>query len=734
MDNHGILPILYDLAVTIGEQTSLRPLLTRTLQRLLYHTSFPAGFISLCYSQNKLSDDQVELQIDAAVGDFNLVNLVGQSVRAPDKLVAIAPIDVDHQKDILSRFEQAKNRYHSFLFLPLSDNACIILLAPRQPDTKLPLNQMFKPILAHLARAIVLCQRSDEHISQLKSDRELFAEVFKSSSSGVMVTNTNGRIIAINPAFTAITGYSASEIIGSTPGKLSSGRHDREFYRSLWQSVQETGRWQGEIWNRRKNGEAYPEWLSISLVRDAEERITHYVGIFSDLSTDKEAELLRHRIAFRDPLTDLPNRRLLLDRLSQAMSLSEQSHRYGVVLSIGLDNFREITDSKGHDIGNIVLKEVAKRISTYIQASDTVSCIGGDEFVVALNPIDINPATAATHAEHVVKQILQSLGQPYLIEDATKIHGSASVGIALFMGREITIEDLLKRSDMAMTLARQSGGNSVQFFDIGIQAQVEGRVKLLDGLRDAIPLRQLSLYLQPQIDAKGTVSGAEVLLRWNHPTLGMVSPAQFIPLAEESGLILPLGQWVLDGACQLLAAWQHQPRLNRLTLAVNVSPVQFMQADFVEQIMDVTKRHGINLNFLKIELTEGAMVNDVEDVIDKMTKIKSLGIGVSLDDFGTGYSSLQYLQRLPLDQIKIDQSFVKNLDPETGNTVIVRTIIGMAQSLGLQVIAEGVETQEQKNFLEKHNCHNFQGFLFSRPLTVDQFENFINETVQVTWQ
>lgn len=251
-------------------------------------------------------------------------------------------------------------------------------------------------------------------------------------------------------------------------------------------------------------------------------------------------------------------------------------------------------------------------------------------------------------------------------------------------------------------------------------------MKLLDGLRDAIELKQLSLHLQPQIDADGTVSGAEVLLRWNHPTLGMVSPAQFIPLAEESGLILPLGQWVLEGACQLLAAWQHQPRLQRLTLAVNVSPLQFAQENFVEQIMNAVQRYGINMRSLKIELTEGAMLNDVEDVVSKMKKIKSLGIGISLDDFGTGYSSLQYLQKLPLDQIKIDQSFVKNLDPGAGNTVIVRTIIGMAQSLGLQVIAEGVETQEQKNFLEKNNCHNYQGFLFGRPLAVDQFENFIN--------
>lgn len=731
MDKHGILPILYDLAVTIGEQTSLRPLLTRTLQRLLYHTSFPAGFISLGHSRSEPPSNGVEIQIDAAVGDFNLVHLVGQSIRVPGELVAIAPMDVNRQKDILAHFDLAKDRYHSFLFLPLSDTACIILLAPRQPDTKLPLNQMFKPILAHLARAIVLCRRSDDHISQLRSDRDLFAEVFKSSSSGVMVTDTDGRIIAINPAFTLITGYAASEMIGHTPKKLSSGRHDQEFYRSIWQSIKEKGRWQGEIWNRRKNGEAYAEWLSISLVRDAEERITHYVGIFSDLSADKEAELLRHRIAFRDPLTDLPNRRLLLDRLSQAMSLSEQSRRYGVVLSIGLDDLRRITDSKGHDIGNLVLKEAAGRISAYIHAGDTVSCVGGDEFVVAINPNDINPENTATHAEYVAKQIAQSLGQPYLIENTIRVHSSASVGIALFVGQEVAVEDLLKRSDMALTQAKQSGGNAIQFFDPEVQAQVERRVKLLDGLRDAIELKQLSLHLQPQIDADGAVSGAEVLLRWNHPTLGMVSPAQFIPLAEESGLILPLGQWVLEGACQLLAAWQHQPQLQRLTLAVNVSPLQFAQPDFVEQIMDAVQRYGINISLLKIELTEGAMVNDVEDVVAKMTKIKSFGISVSLDDFGTGYSSLQYLQKLPLDQIKIDQSFVRNLDLGSGNTVIIKTIIGMAQSLGLQVIAEGVETQEQKDFLEKNNCHNYQGFLFGRPLAVDQFENFIHGRSQI---
>lgn len=725
MDKQSILPILYDLAVTIGEQTSLKPLLTRTLQRFLYHTSFPAGFISLSRSPEPSPPGQISITIDTAVGDFNLVNTIGQSISVPEELLATAPAELDKQREILARFEKIQGGHHSFLYLSLNEDACIVLLAPSQPDTKLPLNQIFRPILAHLSRAIMLCQRSDDYISALKSDRELFAEVFNSSASGVIVTNIHSKIVAVNSAFTQITGYTADEIIGESPGKLSSGRHDQDFYRSLWQSIKEKGHWQGEIWNRRKNGEAFPEWLSISVVRDSEGHATHYVGIFSDLSTEKEAELLRHRIAFQDPVTDLPNRRLLVDRLSQVASISEQSRRYGAVLSIGLDGFKNVTDHKGHDIGNLVLKEAARRILQHIQGGDTVSCLGGDEFVVVVHSIDLNPATAATHAEQLAKNLLQSLGQPYILENTSKIHSSASIGITLFVGNEVPVEDLLRHSDMAMTLARRAGGNTVQFFDLEMQTQVEERVKLLDGLRDAIQLKQLSLHLQPQIDAQGGISGAEVLLRWTHPVFGVVSPAQFIPLAEESGLIIPLGRWVLESTCQLLAVWRDEPILQKLTLAVNVSPLQFMQADFVDEATKIIHKYGVNMRLLKIELTEGAMIHDIEDVIRKMQRIKLLGISVSLDDFGTGYSSLQYLQKLPLDQIKIDQSFVRNLDPDAGNTVIIKTIIGMARSLGLQIIAEGVETQQQKDFLERNDCHNYQGYLFSRPLTIEKFESLI---------
>lgn len=721
---HAILPILYDLAITIGEHTSVQPLLTRVLQRLLYHTSYPAGLIFLDRPQQDSSNGDLIIQVDMAVGDYDLVKSIGSSIAIPGELLETAPTDPKKQADILARWRLIEGRYRNHLFLPLGERGGVILIAPWQPVTPLPLQEMFRTILSHLAHAIVLCRRSDAQISQLASDRTLYAEVFESSSLGVMATTPDGYVVAVNPAFTRITGYTAHEMIGTRPSKLSSGRHDPAFFRELWHTIREQGYWQGEIWNRRRDGEAYPEWLSISPVRNSEGQLTYYVGIFSDLSKEKEIESLKHRVSFLDPLTELPNRRLLLDRVSQACAAAEREGSYGAVISIDIDGFGSINDGKGHHTGDLLLKAIAKRLAADVPAGDTVSRIGGDEFVVLARSLGSDPKTAATRAEQIAEDIQRRLSAPYSLSSLS-LQVAASIGIAIFSARDTGVDDLLRRADIATTQAKRAGGNVIRFFDPVMQEQVDARIALIDGLRDAARLEQLSLHLQPQFNSKEMLTGAEVLLRWTHPRLGMVSPALFIPVAEESGLIVALGHWVLNRACQILATWSKTPHLNTLSLAVNVSSRQFVQDDFVSCVQQAIEKWGVDPTLLKLELTESAMVENVEEVICKMTSLKALGLQISLDDFGTGYSSLQYLTRLPLDQIKIDQSFVRDLDREASYGAVVKTIVGMAKSMGLQIIAEGVENRTQKDILMGYGCHHFQGYHFSPPLSEPQFDHFV---------
>jgi len=565
-------------------------------------------------------------------------------------------------------------------------------------------------------------------IESHRSQRELrIAATAFESQGGMMVTDPLQRILRVNRAFTDITGYEAEDIIGKSPVILSSGRQDADFYAKMWTSINDTGAWEGEIWNRHKNGEIYPQHLGISVVHDSNGEISNYVATLTDISQRKQAgEEIKH-LAIFDPLTGLPNRRLLLDRLQQALASSVRSGQSFALLFVDLDKFKTLNDTLGHDIGDMLLQQVAERLTSCVREGDTVARLSGDEFVVILEELNKNPFEAASKAELVGEKILARLTLPYQLA-THQYRCSSSIGVTLFKDRASGVDELLVQADIAMYQAKKGGRNALRFFDPKMQESINLRADLEEDLRKAIENNQFHLHYQIQVDDMRKPSGAEVLIRWQHPQRGMVSPAQFIPLAEETGLILPIGEWVLEHACAQLNIWQQEVSTSKLVLAVNVSAKQFRQAGFAEQVQATVMRHGINPTRLKLELTESMLLDNIEETITTMHVLRKFGVQFSLDDFGTGYSSLQYLKRLPLDQIKIDQSFVRDLVSDDSSAAIVSTIIVMAQSLGLEVIAEGVETKEQQKLLLAKGCRHYQGYFFGRPMPIANFEQQLQQT------
>jgi diguanylate cyclase (GGDEF)-like protein/PAS domain S-box-containing protein len=548
---------------------------------------------------------------------------------------------------------------------------------------------------------------------RVEQELRIAATAFE-SLHGMMVTDARGIILRVNKAFTDMTGWAADEAVGQTPSILKSGRHDAEFYTGMWRQLAVTGAWEGEIWDRRKNGEIYPKWQTVSAVRGPDDTVTHYVAAFTDIGERKAAEQRIHDLAFYDPLTGLPNRRLLLDRLQQSMAASARSGRHGALLFIDLDNFKSLNDTLGHDMGDQLLCEVARRLQECLRGADTVARLGGDEFVVMLEDLAEAPIEAAAEAEVVGGKILETLNRDYDLLGKSH-HSTPSVGVTLFFGEATSIDTLLKQADLAMYQAKAAGRNAMRFFDPAMQAVVSARSALEEDLREALKAQQFMLHYQPQVDGQGCVTGAEALLRWLHPLRGQVPPAEFIPLAEETGLILPIGEWVMRTACARLAQWRGRPETAGLTLSVNVSARQFRQAGFVDQVLAILDESGADPHRLKLELTESLLLDDIEGTVTKMTALKAAGVSFALDDFGTGYSSLAYLKRLPLDQLKIDRSFVRDVLTDPNDAAIARTIVALGQSLGLKVIAEGVETEAQRAFLAANNCDAYQGYLFGKP-------------------
>jgi diguanylate cyclase (GGDEF)-like protein/PAS domain S-box-containing protein len=567
---------------------------------------------------------------------------------------------------------------------------------------------------------------SDITESKLAEDDLRIAATAFETQDGIIVTNANNIILRANSAFSKISGYSANEVIGKTPSMFSSGQHNASFYAEMWERIKTTGAWEGEIWNQHKNGKIYPLHLTITAVKDQDGAVTNYVATSTDITLRKAAEDEIKSLAFYDPLTHLPNRRLLVDRLNQALVSTARSGKDGALLFLDLDHFKTLNDTLGHDTGDLLLQQVANRLTSCVREGDTVARLGGDEYVVMLEDLSEHAIEAASQAEVVGEKILSALNQPYQLA-SYEYHSTPSIGVALFSDHNQSQEELLKHADIAMYQAKKAGRNTLRFFDPHMQDAINTRVDLERELRKALENKQFQLYYQIQIDSSQRCMGAEALIRWIHPARGLVSPYNFIPLAEETGLIVPIGQWILETACAQLNAWQQVALTRDLTLSINVSAKQFHQTDFVTQVQAAIQLHAINPMMLKFELTESMLLDNVDSTIATMNALKEIGIRFSLDDFGTGYSSLQYLKRLPLYQLKIDQSFVRDIAIDSSDQAIVRTIIAMAHTLNLNVIAEGVETAEQQELLLNNGCTHYQGYLFGRPVPIDEFEAALQE-------
>ena len=554
----------------------------------------------------------------------------------------------------------------------------------------------------------------------LRESEQHFRALHEASQDFIFINRLDdGVFLEANPPFLEALGYRSDEILGKTPLEIGlwEERADRQkFYENL---MREGGKLQGvEGRFRLRNGQRAWWLLSSSIIELNGVQCVHSVA--RDITERKLSEKRVNELAFFDQLTGLPNRSLLMDRLRQAMVASTRSGRYCALLMIDLDNFKTLNDTQGHDVGDRFLKQVGRRLDALVREEDTVARMGGDEFLIILSGLSAVRDDAALQAELVAEKVVAALGGEYLLGDVV-FHSAASVGVSLFVGQRTDRDSLIKQVDIAMYRAKDRGGNGLCFFDSDMETLILTRASLIEDLRGALPREEFVLHYHPQVSG-GRLSGVEVLVRWSHPEKGQLPPSEFIPLAEETGLIVPLGRWVLQTACSQLARWATDPKLAGIPMSVNVSARQFRQPDFVEQVMAVLAATGANPQRLKIELTESALASNVDDLVEKMSLLKAQGIGFSLDDFGTGYSSLAYLKRLPIDQLKIDKSFVRDIFTDSNDEAIVKTMVALAETLGLGIIAEGVETAEQRDFLASVGCHVYQGYLFSRPLPLEEFE------------
>ena len=532
----------------------------------------------------------------------------------------------------------------------------------------------------------------------------------------VITINAQGLMESFNPAACAMFGYTAAEAIGCNVSVLMPPPH-REQHDGYLANFRASGEARiigrpRELEGQRKNGTVFPINLSVSKL-ELPGRTT-FIGLIMDITRRRENEDEIRRLAFYDPLTHLPNRRLLLDQLRHAMLAASRTGQRGAVMLLDLDHFKQINDSLGHTVGDALLMQVARRLQSCVREGDILARPGGDEFVLVLEALAATDRDAASRAEAIASKILAMLGESYTL-NGKAYTCTPSIGLAIFPQNHETMDELLKQADAAMYQAKSAGRNRVCFFDFALQAAAEAREALTEAIRMALVRQEFLLFYQIQVQEDGVVQGVEALVRWQHPTRGMVSPAQFIPLAEETGLILPLGQWVLETACAQLVAWAQAPHTAKWSIAVNVSALQFAQADFVTHVLLALERTGANPHLLKLELTESMVVGNVDAIISRMNALRARGVRFSLDDFGTGYSSLSYLKRLPLDQLKIDQSFVRDLLDDPNDAIIAQTIVSLGHSLGLVVIAEGVETQAQRDDLARMGCDAFQGYFFGRP-------------------
>lgn len=559
-----------------------------------------------------------------------------------------------------------------------------------------------------------------DEILNLSNRRLRLAEkVFETTFEGIMVTDTEGVIEFVNDAFSRITGYEAHEVLGRKTDVLSSGRHDSEFYHKMWTELKARGAWQGEIWNRRKDGEIYPEWLSISTIRNDLGAVGNYVAIFSDITERKASDEHVRYLAHHDALTRLPNRMLLMERIEHAMTLAHRTGLKVALMFLDLDRFKIINDTLGHTVGDQLLKTVAERLTACMREDDTVARLGGDEFVVVLEGI-----SNIEHVASVAQKIVDALACPMML-DHHEVFVSASVGISIYPEDGDNADMVIKQADVAMYRAKERGRNNYQFYTADMNTRAFERLTIETSLRRALERDEFRLFYQPQVDL-GTrrITGMEALLRWQHPEMGLILPSQFIPIAEETGMIVPIGEWALRTACFQNKAWQ-DAGMPCLRVSVNLSAPQFKQSNLIKMIGQALQDSGLEACYLELEITESIAMEHAEETVSKLHELKAMGVTISMDDFGTGHSSLSYLKRFPIDTLKIDQSFIQNVALDSHDSAIAAAITTMARSMKIKVVSEGVETLEQVEFLSSHDRDEVQGYYFSHPLPAADFAKLL---------
>ncbi len=562
--------------------------------------------------------------------------------------------------------------------------------------------------------------RAVEDKNNAESNLFLHQKAFANAAEAFVLTDSEVRILDVNPAFTAVTGYTREEVIGRNPRLLQSGRHDRMFYERMWASILGDGQWQGEVWNRRKDGEIYPEWLTISGIRDVSGRITHFISVFTDITARKRLEENLHQMSNFDVLTGLPNRQLLYERLKNAFKYAEQEHTKVGLVFFDLDRFKHVNETFGHKVGDELLKVVAERLAENVREGDTVCRLGGDEFILLLESIH-NIEEIAKVAQNILARVSQSFRiQGY------EMHTTASLGVCVYPDDGMDRTTLMKNADTALYRAIENGGNCYQFYMAEMNATALQRLTLENALRHALERDELRVYYQPQVETKtGRIIGVEALVRWQHPEMGVISPVMFIPMAEQNGMIIEIGDWVMKTACRQVYEWKKAG--HTLRVGVNMSPRQFHQADVHHKVLNVLQETGLDPRQLEIEITESMVMSNPEEAIQVLKGLQAIGVLVAIDDFGTGHSSLALLKNFPINTLKIDQSFVKDIARNSDDAAITAAIVSLAHRLDMKAIAEGVETMDQLEFMRDHDCHEIQGYLFSRPLPKEEFEKLLAE-------
>lgn len=583
-----------------------------------------------------------------------------------------------------------------------------------------------KPVDDHILKAkahvFLRLYRQNQQLLENNAELSIAASVFE-AQQGILISNADNIIIRVNQAFTEITGYSSDEAIGKNPSFLKSERHGKDFYAAMWQHIRKFGAWQGEIWNRRKSGEVYPEWLTISSVcKDG--TITHYIGSMTDISDYKTAEAQIHRLAFYDPLTGLPNRRLLLERLQYSVDACSRDDNLMALMILDLDNFKPVNDSLGHLAGDELLQQVANRLIDRLRNVDMIARLGGDEFTVILENI-----RHADDAAYVAENIIIDLSKPFYLSTSNEhgVHIGVSIGISLYPHHGITPQVLMDHADGALYKAKENGRNCFAYFSEDLTIAARKRIELELRLRHIIENKELRVYYQPKVDIPSDkIIGAEALLRWQHPTEGFTSPGQLIKFAEDTGFITAIGTWILRETCRQGKVWL-DAGLPPLVLAVNVSPYQFIRNDMIALVSEVLKETGFPAHSLEFEITESGLMDIQSNTRLVLDNIRQLGIQLAIDDFGTGYSSLAYLKHFPITTLKIDKSFIDDIPHQQDDMAIAATIIAMGHILGFKVLAEGVETPEQLAFLKERKCNSYQGYIKSKPIPADEFAELLRK-------